>query len=346
MIEVAIVGGTGYTGVELLRLLIQHPLVQIKMITSRSKAGIRVDELFPTLHGKTDLIFEEPNQAALKKCDVVFFATPHGVAMNYIPDLWDSSVRIIDLGADFRLQSIDSWQKWYKTEHSCPELLNEAVYGLPELNRELIKTAKLVANPGCYPTATTLGLMPLLEQVDFAVEKIIVDAKSGLSGAGRNPSMRTLLCEASEGINAYAVLSHRHQPEIQQTITSVTGKKIPLVFTPHLAPMIRGIHATIYVSMPGVAQMADKITALYRSRYQQEPFVSVLPERSEPNTRQVRYSNLCQIALYFDLENDLVIIFSIIDNLIKGASGQAIQNMNIMFGLDEKTGLEQVPIIP
>jgi len=343
MIRVGIVGGTGYTGVELLRLLALHPKVQIKVITSRGEAGTRVADLFPNLRGYIDVEFSEPDQSVLADCDLVFFATPNGIAMGMAEQLLGRDVRIIDLAADFRLKEAAVWREWYGMNHACPELLKEAVYGLPEVNRLRIAEARLVANPGCYPTAVQLGFLPLLEAgcVDHSI--LIADCKSGVSGAGRKASVGTLLAEASESFKAYAVPGHRHLPEIRQSLEQTTGSSVGLTFVPHLTPMIRGIHATLYTRL---IDSAVDLQAVFENRYQQEPFVDVLPAGSHPETRTVKGANHCRIAVHRAPDVDTVVVLSVIDNLVKGAAGQAVQNMNIMFGFEEGTGLESIGLIP
>ncbi len=343
MIKVGIVGGTGYTGAELLRLLAVHPEVELCMITSRSEAGKPVSELFSGLRGRLDLHFSAPDTKQLSSCDLVFFATPNGIAMQSVPELLAAGVRVIDLAADFRLQDQELWRQWYAMEHACGELLQEAVYGLAEMNRELIATARLVANPGCYPTATQLGLLPLMRHGAVS-GTVIVDAKSGVSGAGRGANVGTLLCEASESFKAYGVAGHRHLPEIKQGVARMDpafGGE--LVFVPHLTPMIRGIHATVYCT---VQDHDLDLQELYDSTYVNEPFVDVMPAGSHPETRSVRACNQCRIAVHRPQGGDTVVVLSVIDNLVKGAAGQAIQNMNIMFGLEEETGLEFPAVIP
>jgi len=344
MIKAGIVGGTGYTGVELLRLLAAHPQVELTAITSRSEAGRRVDDLFPNLRGHCDLTFAEPDPAALAACDLVFFATPNGTAMTVVPELLEAGVKVIDLAADFRLKDPDEWKHWYGVDHACPELLDDAVYGLPEINREAIRNARLVANPGCYPTAVTLGFLPLIEKQLVDPERLIADAKSGVSGAGRKASVGTLMGEVGESFKAYAVPGHRHLPEIRQTLAAVVGMPVQLVFVPHLVPMIRGIHATLY----GTLRAADQldVQSLYEDYYVDEPFVDVLPAGSHPETRSVRGVNQCRIALHRPQGGDTVVVLSVIDNLVKGAAGQAIQNMNLMFGLDEELGLGAPALLP
>lgn len=342
MIKVGIVGGTGYTGVELLRLLAVHPQVSLEVITSRSEAGMPVSDLYPNLRGHVDLCFTVPDDDALAACDVVFFATPHTVAMASVPALIDRGVRVIDLSADFRLKDIALWEKWYNTPHTCPQLADMAVYGLPELNREKIRQAQLVAVAGCYPTAVQLGYLPLLEAGLIDPQHLIADAKSGTSGAGRKASIGTLLTEASENMKAYAVTGHRHLPEIRQGLTQMNGAAVGLTFVPHLTPMIRGIHATLY----GQLQKETDLQSLFEHRFADEPFVDVMPAGSHPETRSVRGANVCRIAVHQPENADTVVVLSVIDNLVKGASGQAIQNMNIMFGLDERLGINHIATLP
>jgi N-acetyl-gamma-glutamyl-phosphate reductase len=341
-IKVGIVGGTGYTGVELLRLLVQHPRAELAVITSRSEAGMPVADMFPNLRGRLSLKFTEPSRDALSACDVVFFATPNGVAMNEARALYDAGVRMIDIAADFRLKDVELWERWYKMKHACPELVAEAVYGLPEVNRAAIREARIVANPGCYPTAVQLGFLPLVERGLVDLDHLIADAKSGVSGAGRKAEVHTLLAEASDNFKAYGVTGHRHSPEIAQGLAVMAGRPVKLVFTPHLTPMIRGIHATLYAQ----AAARHDLQALFERRYAEEPFVDVLPKGSHPDTRSVRGANVCRIAVHEAPDTDVVVVLSVIDNLVKGASGQAVQNMNIMFGLAETMGLEQVALLP
>jgi N-acetyl-gamma-glutamyl-phosphate reductase len=342
MIKVAIVGGTGYTGVELLRLLLLHPQAELAVITSRGEAGRPVSDLFPSLAGRIDLAFSDVDVRSLATCDVVFFATPNGVAMQQVPTLLDAGARVIDLAADFRLPDPAQWERWYGTPHVCPQLLEEAVYGLPELNREKIARARLIANPGCYPTAVTLGFLPLLEAGLVDGSDLIADCKSGVSGAGRHVRADLAFCEANENFKAYGVFAHRHQPEIMQTLSSVAASTlVDLTFVPHLLPLNRGIHATLYARRRSVA---TDLQALYEARYRDEPFVRVLPAGSHPQIGQVRAGNDCAMSVHAD--GSRVVVLSVIDNLVKGAAGQAIQNMNLMFGLDETLGLRQAALAP
>jgi N-acetyl-gamma-glutamyl-phosphate reductase len=343
MIKVGIIGGTGYTGVELLRLLILHPDAELRVITSRTEVGRGVAELFPSLRGRLELAFVEPDNRLLGTCDVVFSATPNGVAMTHAPALLEAGVRFIDLGADFRLRDPALWEQWYGLPHTCPELLSEAVYGLPEANRDAIRQARLVANPGCYPTAVQLGFLPLLEQDLIDPGCLIADAKSGVSGAGRGANVATLYAEAADNLKAYAVAGHRHSPESRQGLEAACGHRVGLTFVPHLAPMIRGIHATLYARLKnGNADLQE----IFMARYANEPFVDVLPEGSHPETRSVRADNTCRLAVHRPGAGDIVVVLSVIDNLVKGAAGQALQNMNIMFGLDEVRGLDHPAVSP
>ncbi|MBI4996590.1 MAG: N-acetyl-gamma-glutamyl-phosphate reductase [Rhodocyclales bacterium] len=342
MIKVGIVGGTGYTGVELLRLLALHPNVEVVAITSRGEAGTAVADMFPSLRGKVGLQFVDPKDAALDRCDVVFFATPNGIAMQQARSLLDAGVRVIDLAADFRIKDIAVWEKWYGMSHAAPELVAEAVYGLPEVNREAIRKARLVANPGCYPTAAQLGLLPLVEAGCVDTGQLIADCKSGVSGAGRKAETHILFAEASDNFKAYGVAGHRHLPEIRQGLARAAGREVGLTFVPHLTPMIRGIHATLYARVT----REEDFQALYEKRYAGEPFVDVMPPKSQPDTRSVRASNTCRIAVHRPQGGDALVVLSVIDNLTKGAAGQAVQNMNLMFGLDECTALSHVPVLP
>lgn len=342
MLKVGIVGGTGYTGVELLRLLAQHPKVQLTTITSRSEAGLRVDKLFPNLRGHVDLAFTEPSIDVLGACDVVFFATPHGVAMSQARELLERGVRIIDLAADFRLADPEVFQKWYSMPHGCTDLLAEAVYGLPEVNRDAIRKARVLANPGCYPTSVQLGFMPLLKAGVVDANSLVADAKSGVSGAGRKAEVHTLFAESSDSFRAYGVSGHRHLPEITQGLSRMTHEKVNLTFVPHLLPLIRGIHATLYAKLTKEIDLQK----LYEDTYVNEPFVDVMPAGSLPETRSVKGANNCRIAVYRPQGGDTVVVLSVIDNLVKGAAGQAVQNMNLMFDLPETMGLTHIALLP
>jgi len=345
-IKAGIVGGTGYTGVELLRLLAQHPQVELKAITSRKEAGTPVAQMFPSLRRRVELAFVEPSARALAGCDVVFFATPNAVAMAEARAVLDSGSKVIDLSADFRVQDIAVWERFYKTKHAAPELVREAVYGLPEVSRERIRRARLVANPGCYPTSVQLGFLPLVEAGVVDVEHLIADAKSGVSGAGRKTELNLMFSEAADNFSAYNVMGHRHWPEIRQGLAQAAKRDVGLVFTPHLTPLIRGIHATLYARITKEADFQQ----LFEKRYAGEPFVDVMPAGSHPDTRSVRAANTCRIAVHRPPEgaqrSDTLVILSVIDNLVKGASGQAVQNMNLMFGFPEATGIDQVAVVP
>ncbi|MBA4152177.1 MAG: N-acetyl-gamma-glutamyl-phosphate reductase [Acinetobacter sp.] len=343
MIKVGIVGGTGYTGVELLRLLAQHPEVKLEAITSRGEAGQPVSAIYPNLRGRVDIAFSEPDVERLAACDVVFYATPNGIAMKQVPELLARGVKVIDLAADFRLKDPAVWQQWYGMPHACPDLLAEAVYGLPEVNREAIKAARLVANPGCYPTAVQLGFLPLLNAGVIDAGSLIADAASGVSGAGRKAEITSLLCESSESLKAYGVSGHRHLPEIRQGLNDAAGSSVGLTFVPHLAPMIRGIHATLYARL---TKPVDDLQALFESAYANEPFVDVMPVGSLPETRSVKGANTCRLAVYRPQGGDTVVVLSVIDNLVKGAAGQAVQNMNLMCGFDEHAGLSHIALMP
>jgi N-acetyl-gamma-glutamyl-phosphate reductase len=343
MIKIGIVGATGYTGIELMRLLAGHPEVEPLVITSRSEAGRPVSELFPSLRGWLDLSFSNPDSKQLHDCDLVFFATPNGTAMHRVPGLLESRIRVIDLSADFRLKDAAVWSEWYGEQHACPDLLDTAVYGLPEMQREAIRSAQLVANPGCYPTAVQLGFLPLLEAGLVDPDSLIADAKSGVSGAGRKQAMRTQFCEAADSFSAYGAHGHRHLPEIRQGLQSVSNAPVHLVFVPHMLPMIRGIHATLYARLKDTSV---DLQALYEERYRDEPFVDVMPPGSHPNTNTVRGGNLCRLACHRPQDGDTALILAVEDNLVKGAAGQAIQNMNLMFDFPEITGLSAPALCP
>lgn len=345
MINVGIIGGTGYTGAELLRLLAGHDHCQVAIVASRSEAGRPVADLYPNLRGHSDVSFVDPTTASFKECDVVFCATPNGIAMQHAPELLAAGIKFIDLAADFRLHDAELWSKWYGQSHACPDLLKDAVYGLPELYRAEIKEANLVANPGCYPTATTLGFLPLLLSDFVDPSSLMSDAKSGVSGAGRGASVSNLFSEVSDSFKAYGVAAHRHHPEITQTLQQLTNDPVSLTFVPHLLPILRGIHATLY------ADLRPKITltqvhAAFEEKYRDEPFVDVLPLGSSVETRSVKGSNMCRLAVHQATGSNKLVILSVIDNLTKGAAGQAIQNMNIMFGLDEQAGLGGIGLMP
>jgi len=343
MIRAGIVGGTGYTGVELLRILALHSEVEVTVVTSRADAGSRVDMIYPSLRGYVNVLFTAPDVETLAQCDVVFFATPNGTAMLMAEQLLARGVKVIDLSADFRLKNVAEWEHWYGMSHASPDLIAEAVYGLPEIHRDAIKSARLVACAGCYPTAVQLGFLPLIENGLVDVNHLIADVKSGVSGAGRKAELTGLMSEIGESFKAYGVGGHRHLPEIRQGLSLVAGTSVGLTFVPHLTPMIRGIHATLYSQL--TASVAD-IQVLYEQRYQQETFVDVLPQGAHPSTRDVRGSNNCQIAIHQPQGENIIVVLSVIDNLVKGASGQAVQVMNLMFDLAEDTGLKTMALYP
>lgn len=345
MIKVGIVGGTGYTGVELLRLLASHPEAELTAITSRKEDGLPVSDMFPSLRGSVDLAFSAPDKADLNSCDVVFFATPHGVAMAQAPELLANGVKVIDLAADFRLKNQATFEKWYKIPHTAPELLDEAVYGLPELNRDAIAKARLIANPGCYPTTMQLGFYPLLKAGIIDAGNLIADAKSGVSGAGRKAEIGTLFSESSDNFKAYGVSGHRHTPETSAQLSRMTDQKIGLLFTPHLVPMIRGMHATLYARLTQEIDDAA-LQALFEDAYKDAPFVDVMPFGSHPETRSTRGSNMLRLALHRPEGGNTVVILVVQDNLVKGASGQAVQCMNLMFDLPETMGLQHIALLP
>ncbi|MBY0573423.1 MAG: N-acetyl-gamma-glutamyl-phosphate reductase [Undibacterium sp.] len=345
MIKIGIVGGTGYTGVELLRILATHPQAQLTAITSRKEDGVPVAQMYPSLRGRVNLAFSSPEKANLKECDVVFFATPHGVAMAQAPELLEAGVKVIDLAADFRLQDLAQFEQWYGISHSCPELVPEAIYGLPELNREQIKHARLIANPGCYPTTIQLGYAPLLKANLIDASSLIADCKSGVSGAGRKAEIGILFSETNDSFKAYGVSGHRHSPETIAQLQRLTEQKVELVFTPHLVPMIRGMHSTLYAKLTQEISN-EALQTLFENAYQDEPFIDVMPFGSHPETRSTRASNVLRLALHRPGNGKTLVILVVQDNLVKGASGQAIQCMNLMFGLDESIGLQHVPITP
>lgn len=346
MLSAGIVGGTGYTGVELIRMLSQHPGVSLDILTSRSEAGTRVADYFPSLRGVCDLSYSDLNIERLAECDVVFFATPHGVAMKHAKQLLASKTKVIDLAADFRLQDLDTFAHWYSMAHSEPDLVPSAVYGLSEVNRDAIKQADIIGNPGCYPTTVLLGLQPLLSEPGLISQRIIVDAKSGVSGAGRQGKTGLIFSELNDSFKAYNVAGHRHHAEMLQGLNAQQQNTYELTFVPHLVPMIRGMFSTIYVELTSSGQAKD-IQEFYENYYANEYFIDVMPPGSTPETRSVRASNKLRIALYPSQSNPKHLTILVVqDNLVKGAAGQAIQNMNIMFGYDEKLGLEHVPVSP
>lgn len=347
-LKVGIVGGTGYTGVELLRILARHPAAEIRCITSRSEAGVAVSELFPSLRGVLDLRYSEPDTQTLAACDVVFFATPHNVAMRSMPELLAANPRlkVVDLSADFRIRDVAVWEHWYKEKHACPELLAEAVYGLPEMNRDAIRKARLVASAGCYPTSVQLGFLPVLEQSLVDTGSLIASSASGTSGGGKSAKVPMLLSEASDSFKAYAASGHRHKPEIEQGLAQLAGEPVSLTFVPHLVPMIRGIHSSLYCQLANPATALEEIQNLYEERYADEPFVDVMPPGSHPETRSVKGANVVRLALHRQPGTNTLVILAVEDNLTKGASGQAVQCMNLMCGLPETTGLDSIALLP
>ncbi|HEU0198647.1 MAG TPA: N-acetyl-gamma-glutamyl-phosphate reductase [Nevskiaceae bacterium] len=343
MVKVGVVGATGYAGLELLRLLARHPQAEVRVLTSRQQAGKRVDALFPHLRGFYDLSYVKPEAGALVGCDVVFFATPHGAAMAQARELIAAGARIIDLSADFRLHDPAVYTRWYKKEHACPELLSEAVYGWPERHREAIRNARIVGNPGCYPTAVQLALLPLVEAGVVERDRLIADCASGVSGAGRSLREDLLYCESGDGFRAYGVGGHRHSAEMEQELSEAADAPVHVLFVPHLAPLIRGIHATLYAPL---TRTDIDLQALFEERYATEPFVDVLPAGTCPDTRSVRGVNLCRIAVHRPAGSDAAVVLATIDNLVKGAAGQAVQCFNLMFGLDEQTALDAPALWP
>jgi N-acetyl-gamma-glutamyl-phosphate reductase len=343
MIKVGIVGGTGYTGSELLRLLAQHRGVDVAVLTSRAESGKRADQMFPHLRGCTDAVFESPDIERLGRCDAVFFATPHGTTMQMAPQLIEKGARIIDLSADFRLKDREAFQRWYKQPHTAFDLLQEAVYGMPEVDRAGISNARILAAPGCYPTAVQLGFLPLLEADVIHRTGLIADCKSGVSGAGREAKVGSLFCETADSFKAYSVAGHRHWPEIQQGLKTIAGEDVAVTFVPHLVPMNRGIHATLYARLK---EPDADLQHLFELRFKGEPFVDVMPAGEHPETRGVRGTNNCRIAVHRAPDRETVIVLSVIDNLVKGAAGQALQCFNLMFGFPETQGLEAPPVTP
>jgi len=346
MLKVAVVGASGYTGIELIRILHNHPEVAVTSVTSEQSAGKRLSEVFPSLRDRYDTVLEslDPERIA-EKTDIIFTALPHTAAMKVVPAFLEAGKAVIDLSADYRLHDPKEYSAWYEP-HLNPELLGEAVYGLPEVRREEIASARLVANPGCYPTSVILGLMPLLKERLIDPASIIADSKSGVSGAGRGAKVDTLYCEVNEGFKAYGVGGvHRHIPEIEQEISLLAGEKIAIAFTPHLVPMDRGILSTIYAA-PASAVTAQELHKLYEKHYDGEAFVRILRQGEFPSTAFVRGSNFCDIGVTVDKRTGRIIIVSALDNLVKGASGQAVQNMNIICGFPETLGLELMPLYP
>ncbi len=345
MHQIAVIGASGYTGVELLRLLSRHPEVNLAAVTSRQSAGQAVADVFPSLQGSVDLVFQNIDPSTIAgEAEVVFTAVPHQAAMGIVPGLLEAGCRVVDLSADFRLADQAIYQEWYQ-EHTSAELLKEAVYGLPELFRDKIGSARLVANPGCYPTSVALALAPLLKDRLVDPATIIIDSKSGTTGAGRAAKIDTLYCEVNEGFKAYGLPRHRHTPEIEQTLSYVTGHQVVVNFTPHLLPVNRGILSTCYANLLTTAE-TSQLAELYRRTYEKDAFVRILPPGTLPNISQVRGSNFCDIGVAADPRTNRAVVVAVIDNLVKGAAGQAIQNMNLMLGLDETAGLLSPPVWP
>jgi len=350
VIKVGIVGATGYTGAELLRLLAVHPEAEVAVITSRSEKGKPVADLYPSLRGHIDLAFSDPNLDQLAACDIVFFATPHGVAQSMVGHILQRGVKVIDLSADFRISDVQVWESWYGQPHAAPDLISRAVYGLPEINRDAIASATLIACPGCYPTTVQLGFLPLLEAGCIDLNDLIANSASGVSGAGRQASINNLHTEVSDSFKAYAASGHRHHPEIVQGLNDMAAlaggssqSMVNLTFVPHLLPINRGIHSTLYANL---TDLSVDVQALFEARYADEPFVDVLPAGSHPQTNSVRGSNYCRIAVHRPNGGAKVVVLVVEDNLTKGASGQAIQCMNIVCGLAENAGLAAPALLP
>jgi N-acetyl-gamma-glutamyl-phosphate reductase len=345
MLNVSIVGATGYTGHELIRILLDHPSIQLSALTSRRYQGQPIERVFPALKGCTDLVCETVDFDRLAdRSDFVFTALPHKTAMDVVAGFYGRGKRVVDLSADFRFIDHHVYEAWYQPHH-FEGLLAKAVYGLPELHREAIRNARLVANPGCYPTGAVLALTPLIKNKVVDLDQIIIDAKSGVSGAGRDPSLANLYGEVNEGLRAYKVLEHRHCPEIEQELTRLAHKPVRVTFVPHLVPMDRGILTTIYVTL-NRKEDTESLLAIYSDYYRDEFFVRVCPEGVYPNVLDVRGSNFCDIGLKVSADGRMVVIVSAVDNLVKGASGQAVQNMNLMCGFSEREALTQVALFP
>ena len=343
--RVGIIGATGYTGVELLRLLLLHPEVEVTALTSQKYAGIPIDQVFPSLKRHLQLKCEElTGDQVSKKADFIFAAVPHKTAMEIVPLFYRQGKKVVDLSADFRFKDAAIYEKWYQ-KHTSPDLLPESVYGLPELHREKIRNAKIVGNPGCYPTGALIGLIPLVKKGLISLESIVVDAKSGVSGAGRDVVLESLFCEVNEGVKAYKIFTHRHTPEIEQELSQMIQKEIKVTFVPHLIPMDRGILSTLYVHL--IKKMkTEELLNTFQDAYREEPFIRVHPKGKLPNTKDVRSSNFCDIGVMVSESDDRAVIVTAIDNLVKGASGEAVQNMNIMLGFPETMGLDVLPLFP
>jgi N-acetyl-gamma-glutamyl-phosphate reductase len=343
--RVGIIGATGYTGVELLRLLLLHPEVEVTALTSQKYAGAPIDQVFPSLKKRLQLKCEELKVDQVStKADFIFTAVPHKTAMEIVPLFHRQGKKVIDLSADFRFKDAAIYEKWYQ-KHTNPELLLESVYGLPELHREEIRNAKIVGNPGCYPTGVLIGLMPLVKKGLISLESIVVDAKSGVSGAGRDVVLESLFCEVNEGVKAYKIFAHRHTPEIEQELSQMVKEELKVTFVPHLIPMDRGILSTLYGRL--IKKMkTEELLSVFQEAYQEEPFIRVYPKGKLPNTKDVRSSNFCDIGVTVSETDDCAVIITAIDNLVKGASGEAVQNMNIMLGYPETLGLDVLPLFP
>lgn len=346
MLKVGVCGGSGYTGVELLRLLHGHPFVRVAAVTSEKSSGKKVSEIFPSLSHHADLVYEPlDRQTLLEKADIFFLALPHGASQEAVNFFFSKGKKVIDLSADYRLSSPSVYRQWYGIPHNFTSTLKHAVYGLPEIYRAEIKKARLVANPGCYPTGAILGLMPAVKQKLVDISSVIIDSKSGTSGAGRKADVAVSYCEINEGFKAYGIATHRHTPEIEQEISHLVGKKVVVNFTPHLLPVDRGILTTIYAKLR--KKIAEKeIIAIYRKAYEKEPFVRVFDSGLFPNIKNVKGSNFCEIGLKLNTRTNTLIIVSALDNLVKGASGQAVHNMNLMTGIHETTGLDSPALFP
>lgn len=347
MIKASIIGATGYTGVELVRILSQHPEVELKILTSRSYAEQSFDEVYPSSLGNCSLTLQEQNLSKIiKESDAIFVALPHGYSASVVKEAANQGKKVIDLGADFRLKEASVYEKWYKAQHKAPELLKQAAYGLCEIHRDKISKADVVANPGCFPTGAILSLAPALKNHLIEPETIIIDSKSGVSGGGRKLVMTNHFGEVNENINPYGVASHRHTPEIEQEMMYLAGKEFNISFTPHLVPMTRGILTTAYAKLKDINIVEDDVREIYQEFYEEESFVHLLPSGKWPHTKWVYGSNSCLINLTIDNRTNRLIVCSVIDNLVKGASGQAVQNMNILFGLPETTGLKFSAVYP
>lgn len=343
--KIGIIGATGYTGVELLRLLLQHPEVEVTALTSQKYAGIPIDQIFPSLMNRLRLKCEELNVNQIsKKTDFIFTAVPHKTAMETVPLFYRQGKRVVDLSADFRFKDAGIYEKWYQ-KHTAADLLPESVYGLPELHREKIRKAKIVGNPGCYPTGALIGLIPLVKKGLISLESIVVDSKSGVSGAGRDVVLESLFCEVNEGVKAYKIFAHRHTPEIEQELSQIAQKEIKVTFVPHLIPMDRGILSTLYVHLMKKMK-AEELLDAFQDFYRGEPFIRIYPKGKLPNTKDVKGSNFCDIGLMVSETDGRAVVVTAIDNLVKGASGEAVQNMNIMLGYPETMGLDGLPVSP